>query len=68
MEIQSHGNTLLIFYHFITIHFSKNFAHPLHPEPSKYQYQYQCQSHSLSGRELFQPICFYSFVYLHEPI
>ena len=28
MEIQCHGNTLLIFYHFITMHFSKNFAHP----------------------------------------
>ena len=28
MEIQCHGNTLLIFHHFITMSFSKNFALP----------------------------------------
>ena len=26
--MQCHGNTLLIFYHFITMHFSQNFAPP----------------------------------------
>ena len=28
METQCHGNTLLIFHHFITMSFSKNFALP----------------------------------------
>ena len=50
MEIQCHGDTPLIFYHFITMHFSKNFAHPLHSESGKYQCQYQCQYLSLSER------------------
>ena len=68
MEIQCHGNALLIFYHFITIHYSKNFAYVLYPEPGKYKYQYQCQYHSLSERDIFQALCFYSFVYLHKLI
>ena len=58
MEIQYHGDTLLIFFHFITMHFPKNFAHPLHSESGKYQYQHQCQYLSLSEREIFQPLCF----------
>ena len=55
-----HGNT-------VQVPFSKNFAPPFTQSEANINININVNI-ILFPREIFQPLCFYSCVYLHEPI